>query len=89
MSPCEHVSEDLSAIVDGDREIIARHADHLASCDACRDARHDATLLAKRVAEAGSDHVANDGLLDRLMVAIDREPAAAPAPAVVPPAVKK
>ena len=29
MSPCEQVTEDLAAIVDGDRDAIARHAEHL------------------------------------------------------------
>ena len=85
MSPCEQVSEELSAIVDGDRDVIARHAEHLASCDECRDARHEATMLAGRMAEAGADYVPGAGLVDRLMTAIDRvaQPAVT-APAPVP-----
>ena len=38
---CDQVNDDLAAIVDGDHDTIARHAEHLASCDTCRDARHE------------------------------------------------
>src|SRR5207245_2201012 len=55
---CEAVMDDLAAIVDGDVAITQKHADHLATCDACRDARHEATRLRARVAEAGADWVA-------------------------------
>src|SRR3569833_577958 len=86
MSPCERVAEDLAAIVDGDRDVIARHADHLAGCDACRDARHEASALAGRLAEAGADYLPGAALVDRLMASIDREPIkAAPQIAVAPP----
>jgi ferric-dicitrate binding protein FerR (iron transport regulator)/tetratricopeptide (TPR) repeat protein len=83
MSPCEQVTEDLAAIVDGDRDAIARHAEHLTSCDACRDARHEAQQIAKHVSTAGADYVAGGGLLDRLMVLVDQQK---PAPAIVTPA---
>jgi len=85
MSPCERVAEELAAIIDGDREVIARHAEHLASCDACRDARHEASALSNRLAEAGADYIPGAGLIDRLMTAIDREPAK---PAPLPPVAK-
>ncbi len=77
MSPCEHVSEELSAIVDGDREVIARHAEHLASCDECRDARHEATQLALRLDAAGADYTPPEALVDRLLTAIDSDAARA------------
>ena len=42
MTPeCSLVQDDLADLVAGDSATIARHADHLASCDDCRDARHD------------------------------------------------
>src|SRR5512140_1683497 len=71
-TPCEQLTDDLAAIVDGDRDVIARHADHLASCDACRDARHEATQLANLVAGAGADHVtpATDDVVGRLMTSL-------------------
>ncbi len=72
-TPCDHVNDELAAIVDGDRDAIARHAEHLASCDACRDARHEASQIAMLVGVAGSDHVPPDpaGLVQRLLAAID------------------
>src|SRR3569623_3798235 len=86
MSPCERVAEELAASVDGDRDVIARHADHLAGCEACRDARHEASALAGRLAEAGADYLPGAALVDRLMASIDREPIkAAPQIAVAPP----
>ncbi len=80
-TPCDQVSDDLSALVDGDRDAIARHADHLASCDHCRDARHEATLLADRVTASGADYVATGDLVGQLMAQI---PAPAPVPEPVP-----
>jgi ferric-dicitrate binding protein FerR (iron transport regulator)/tetratricopeptide (TPR) repeat protein len=74
MSNCEQVTDDLALIVDGDRDAIARHADHLASCDACRDARHEATQLAKLVATAGSDYKPSADLEARLLAALDKAP---------------
>ena len=60
MSTCTEVTDDLEALVAGDRDVIARHADHLAGCDACRDLRHEASELARTIATAGHDHVAAD-----------------------------
>ena len=69
---CEDVTNDLSDLVAGDRDAIARHADHLASCDTCRDARHEATRLASLLAHAGDDHVSpGEVIVDRLMEALD------------------
>src|SRR5216683_1965637 len=67
-SPCDQVQDELAAIVDGDRDAIARHAEHLASCDACRDARHDAQQIAALVGAAGGDYAPN---VDRLLAALD------------------
>ncbi len=75
----EHITDDLAALVDNDDAAIARHAEHLASCDDCRDARHDASNLADLVGHAGDDHVASD-LADRVLAALDREREVAVAP---------
>ena len=76
MSTCNEVQDELADLVAGDREAIARHSEHLASCDACRDARHEATELAAKVGTAGSDHVSPDDLVARVLAA-----ASLPAPA--------
>jgi tetratricopeptide (TPR) repeat protein len=83
---CDHVRDELSALVDGDRDAIARHAEHLAGCDACRDARHDAARLVALVGAAGLDHLAPDDLVVRVLAAADREAANPMAPAAPPPA---
>ncbi|MEO8846730.1 MAG: VIT domain-containing protein [Kofleriaceae bacterium] len=85
MSPCERVTEDLAAIVDGDRDAIARHAEHLTSCDACRDTRHEAQQIANHATAAGADYVADGGLVDRLLVLVDQQQ---PAPVVATPVVE-
>lgn len=92
MSTCTEVQDDLAELVAGDRDAIARHAEHLASCDACRDARHEATELAALIGQAGSDHVAPKDLAARVLAVIDEsEKAAAPtkAPAAKPVVEKK
>src|SRR3569623_1728953 len=71
---CDQLTEDLSLIVEGDRSAIDRHADHLASCDACRDARHEAPQLARLVAATGSDVVPSKDLEARLLAALDKQP---------------
>jgi Mg-chelatase subunit ChlD len=78
---CTRINDDLAALVDGDEATIARHADHLAGCDDCRDARYEATKLARAVALAGSDHVAPSDLVERLMAAVPADAGVAPAPA--------
>lgn len=80
MSTCQDVQDDLADLVAGDRDAIARHADHLASCDACRDARHEATELAALIGQAGSDHVPPADLAAKVLAAIAEE---APAKATV------
>ena len=73
---CDQVTDQLAELVDGDRDAIACHAEHLAGCDACRDARHDAERLVAVVGDAGSDHVASDDLLARVLAAVERDMAA-------------
>src|SRR5262245_25519013 len=70
-TPCDEVSDELAELVAGDPDAIARHADHLAGCDDCRDARHDAAQLAALVAAAGADHVERGDLADRVLAALD------------------
>ncbi|HEY5939150.1 MAG TPA: FecR domain-containing protein, partial [Kofleriaceae bacterium] len=83
---CDQISDDLADLVANDADAIARHADHLASCDLCRDARHDATELAANLAHAGGDHTPmhGDDLAAKLLARLDAEPAveAKPAPQV-------
>ncbi|HEX4419839.1 MAG TPA: FecR domain-containing protein [Kofleriaceae bacterium] len=74
---CDQLADQLSDLADGDRAAIARHADHLAGCDACRDARHDAEQLAAAIADAGGDHASPVDLLARVLAAVDREAATA------------
>jgi tetratricopeptide (TPR) repeat protein len=82
---CRIVREELAAIVDGDAATLAHHADHLAGCDDCRDARHEAARIAALLARAGDDHADVD-VEARLLAALDGEaPATAPAPVAPAP----
>ena len=81
---CVPVLEDLSAIVDGDEAVLEKHLDHLADCDSCRDARHDASDAAKAVAAAGDDYVVPGDLAERVLAAIERDRPAQAAPATAP-----
>nr|HEX4315686.1 VIT domain-containing protein [Kofleriaceae bacterium] len=64
--------DELELLVSGDVDAIAKCADHLAGCDACRDARHDAERAAAAVRGAGGDYVAQpDALMARVMAALD------------------
>lgn len=87
MTTCDQLSDDLAALADHDAAAIARHADHLASCDRCRDARHDAAELAARLVEVGRDHQPPADLAASLLAALDREAArtAPPPPAATAP----
>ena len=75
MSTCNEVQDELADIVAGDRDAIARHAEHLASCDDCRDARHEASELVGTLAHAGGDYVPPTDLKAKLLAALDAEPA--------------
>jgi len=81
MTTCNEVHDELADLVAGDREAIARHAEHLASCDACRDARHEATELAARVGQAGADHISPDDLVARVLAAASADPGKSSKPA--------
>ena len=97
MTECSLVQDDLADLVAGDSATIARHADHLASCDDCRDARHDAAQLSATLGAAGADYVVPADMLDRVMAAAATSPSStlqmptmapaptgAPAPTVAP-----
>ena len=75
---CESVMDDMSALVDGDADAIATHGEHLAGCDACRDARHDATRLARMLGGAGGDHVSPANLEERVLAKVVDVPAPKP-----------
>ncbi|HEX5058008.1 MAG TPA: FecR domain-containing protein, partial [Kofleriaceae bacterium] len=70
----DDVMDDLAALVAGEASAISKHASHLASCDQCRDAKHEAAVLATRLAGAGSDYVPSNDLVDRLMTKLDEKP---------------
>src|SRR5678815_183805 len=68
MTPqCEAVIDELDELVAGNPDAIARHSEHLASCDDCRDARHEASELIGMVRDAGADHVPQLDLADRVL----------------------
>jgi len=78
---CDPVRDDLAPLVDRDPESMRAHADHIASCDACRDLKYDAALAAERVADAGADFVFPIDMATRVLAAIDGAAAAQPQPA--------
>jgi ferric-dicitrate binding protein FerR (iron transport regulator)/tetratricopeptide (TPR) repeat protein len=86
---CAEVIENMADVLDGtaDRRLL----DHVADCDACRDARHDAERGRALVERAGADFVLPADLEARLTAALaERKPvapvvAAAPAPAAAQP----
>lgn len=67
---CAHFQDELADWIDGD--VSPEAAAHLAGCDACRDLRHEASRVARRVARAGADYVAPDPelLAARVLAAI-------------------
>ena len=84
-----HIEDDLADLVDGDAAAIDRNAEHLASCDDCRDARHDGERLVARVSAAGTDYTPRADLVDRLLAAVDASPSAGDTlPGVGSPSVK-
>src|SRR5688500_3602097 len=72
----DDVIDDLAALVAGDATAIAKHAEHLASCDTCRDARYEATQLAEKLPDTGADYLAAADLVDRLLARVDENAAA-------------
>ena len=81
---CEAVRDDLAAIVDGDPVALARHAEHLAECDACRDARHEARRAADLMADAGDDYVESTDVEARVLGALAARGPGVGAPAAAP-----
>jgi hypothetical protein len=80
---CGEVEEALSQILDGTAS--ARLFDHVADCDACRDMRHEATLAAERVRDAGADFRPADDFADRLLERLEAARPGAPASAASAP----
>ena len=76
---CERIAEEMASVLDGSAP--AELLDHVADCDECRDARHDAERAALLLSEAGRDFQLPPGLALDL---ISRP--AAPTNAPVPPA---
>ncbi|MBA3501944.1 MAG: hypothetical protein H0T65_16380, partial [Deltaproteobacteria bacterium] len=70
---CDPVLDELDELVAGNPDAIARHSEHLASCDDCRDARHDATQLADAVRGAGGDYLLPADLVDRVLAQVDAQ----------------
>src|SRR5688500_4943486 len=70
---CDPVLDELDELVAGNPDAIARHADHLATCDDCRDARHEASMLTDVVRGAGSDYVMPSDLVDRVLASADAQ----------------
>src|SRR5262245_48726128 len=66
---CREVDENMGDIIDG----IAENAifDHMAGCERCRDARHDAERAILRLCDAGLDYRVPADLTARLMSALD------------------
>jgi len=79
---CAEVTEHLAEILDGTAD--ERLLEHVAECDTCRDAKHDAEHARKTALEAADDYRHAADLEERLSAAIargerkaEREPAAA------------
>ena len=87
VSACARFREELAAWIDGSLSPDA--AQHLATCDECRDLRHEARMRARAVSRAGDDYVASSGdaLASRLLAVIDARAGAPAAPAVEASAV--
>jgi hypothetical protein len=90
---CAEVEERMAEILDGTAPDAI--LDHIADCDACRDARHDAERLRQVVLDAGADYRPPGDLELRLMAALDRrssetpETPATPAPDQPEPSVER
>jgi ferric-dicitrate binding protein FerR (iron transport regulator)/tetratricopeptide (TPR) repeat protein len=69
---CADVREHLAALVDGDEATIDRFAEHLASCDACRDLRHEAAELPALLARAGEGFALPEDLEAKVLSEVDQ-----------------
>ena len=65
-SMCQEVEERLSEVLDGTAS--ARLFDHIASCDACRDLRYEATRASELVGSSGQDFRPADDFVEKLVV---------------------
>ena len=84
---CNEVIDNMADVLDGSAD--QRLLDHIADCDVCRDARHDAERARLLVEKAGADFVIPADLEARLSAALEKQkPAAAtaPTPATAAPA---
>ncbi len=72
---CREVDENMSDVIEG----VASDAlfDHIAGCERCRDARHEAEQLIARLAALGAEHRPPAGLAARVLSLIDSDPASA------------
>ena len=77
---CQRITEEMASVLDGSAppEVLA----HVAGCDACRDARHDAERAELLMSEAGRDFQLPPDLTQRLLAAT--APAAPAAPLTSP-----
>ena len=71
---CERVLDFLAEAVDG--ELAESSAEHVSSCDACRDLVHDARCAIEWVQRAPDGFVAPSDLEARILAAIDARPSA-------------
>ena len=69
---CLTVAESMADVLDGSAS--ADLYDHLAECDHCRDARHDAEHAGDLVRQAGADFAVPLDLEERLLAALDAAP---------------
>ncbi len=68
-SMCQEVEERLSEVLDGTAS--QRLFDHIASCDACRDLRHEATHASELVGGSGKDFRPADDFLEKLVARLE------------------
>jgi hypothetical protein len=52
---CQQVEEQIGSVLSGEADEAL--LEHIASCDRCRDLRHDATLAAQAIESSGSDYL--------------------------------
>ena len=67
----EALLDDLAPLVDGERDVLARHESLLASDADARDLAHDAAKLAEELADAGADHRPVAELDAKILAALD------------------
>ncbi|MBX3189022.1 MAG: FecR domain-containing protein [Labilithrix sp.] len=66
---CVRFHEDIVGLLEGTAAEDLR--DHVASCDFCRDARHDLESVVRRVAKAGDDFAYTGALAERLAAIVE------------------